>query len=116
MRMLAAFSSVLLLAGCAGGTLPGGQPVAVAAAPVAAPAVAPSPPPPPSSSGGARGGSTTARRAPVEDPDAPTPTGDPVIQARADCWMAVEHRHELRGIDQRITFVDKCVAEKTKGR
>jgi hypothetical protein len=113
--MLAAFLSVLLLAGCAGGKLAGGdQPVAVAAAPVAAPA-APNPPPP-SSSGGARGGSTTARRAPVEDPDAPTPTGDPVIQARADCWMAVEHRHELRGIDQRITFVDKCVAEKTKGR
>ena len=114
MRMLAAFFSVLLVAGCAGGKLPGEMPVAVAAAPVAAPA-APSPPPP-SSSGGARGGSTTARRAPVEDPDAPTPTGDPVIQARADCWMAVEHRHELRGIDQRITFVDKCVADKTKGR
>jgi hypothetical protein len=39
-----------------------------------------------------------------------------VIQARTDCWMAVEHRKNLRGLDQRIAYVDKCVADKTKSK
>jgi hypothetical protein len=102
--MVAAILCLLLLAGCAGGTQP--APVAAAAPAAASP---PPAPPPTASRRGAR-----APVAHIEDPDAPTPTGDPVIQARADCWMAVEHRHELRGIDQRIAFVDKCVAGKVK--
>jgi len=112
MPMVAAFLCLLLLAGCAGAKLlPGEQPAAAAPASVAA---APPPPAAPAGSGGARGGSTTAARAPVVDPDAPNPGPDPLTQARADCWMAVEHKRELRGIDQRIAFVDKCVAEETK--
>jgi len=30
-------------------------------------------------------------------------------KARAQCWMKVEHEKNLRGIDQRIAYVDKCV-------
>ncbi len=30
-------------------------------------------------------------------------------RARAQCWMKVEHEKNLRGIDQRIAYVDKCV-------
>jgi hypothetical protein len=39
-----------------------------------------------------------------------------VIQARTDCWMAVEHQKGLKGLDQRIAYVDKCVADKTKSK
>jgi hypothetical protein len=34
-----------------------------------------------------------------------------VMQARADCWVKVEHQKGLRNIDGRIAFVDKCVAD-----
>ena len=61
-------------------------------------------------SGGARGGASTAaaRGEPVEVPP------DPVMEARASCWMKVESQKALRGIDQRVAFVDKCVAEAAK--
>ena len=35
-------------------------------------------------------------------------------QVRADCWMKVERIKTARTIDQRIAFVDKCVAEQSK--
>jgi hypothetical protein len=111
----------LLLAACAGGKLPGEQPAPQAAnmapAPAAAPSVAASPPPvrTAGSGGGARGGASTAAARAEVDPDAPNPGPDPVTQVRADCWMAVEHQKALRGIDQRITYVDKCVADHLKG-
>src|SRR6476469_6417806 len=71
------------LAACAAGGFPGGGFPAPTPAPAApAPAAAS-----PSSGGGARGGATTAASRAAADPDAPNPTDDPVIQARADCWM-----------------------------
>ena len=30
-------------------------------------------------------------------------------KARAQCWMKVEHEKNLRGIDQRVGYVEKCV-------
>jgi hypothetical protein len=72
-------------------------------------------PPAAGTGGGARGGATTAAARAAPDPDAPNPSADPVTQARADCWMKVETQPALRGIDQRIGFVDKCVAEQLKG-
>jgi len=41
------------------------------------------------------------------------PEGSPPDRAqkvRAQCWMKVEHEKNLRGIDQRIGYVEKCVA------
>jgi hypothetical protein len=82
------------LAGClATGDQP--APQATAPAPAATAAAPPSPPPrtPAGSGGGPRGGATTAR---------------------TDCWMAVEHQKSVRSLDQRIAFVDKCVADQMK--
>ena len=68
---------------------------------------------------GPRGGASTAARAPApstateDNPDAPTPTGDPLTQARADCWMKTE-KLKMRDIDARAAFVDKCVNEVMK--
>ena len=115
MRPIALLLLCLGLSACAANIFPGEQPAPVAAA------AAPQPAAPArssnSSSGGRGGASTAAARAAAraaEDPDAPTPTGDPVTQARADCWMKVESQKALRGIDQRIAFVDKCVARELK--
>jgi hypothetical protein len=38
------------------------------------------------------------------------------MQARADCWMKVETQKALRGIDQRVAYVDRCVAEQIKDK
>ena len=119
MRVVSVLSCLLLcplLAGCLSDQPTG--PGAVAPAPAAAvatpPAASPSTlahsPAGPGGGGGPRGGASTAaaRGEPEEVPP------DPVIQARTDCWMAVEHAKGVQGLDQRIAYVDKCVAEKTK--
>jgi hypothetical protein len=99
------------LAGCLAN---GDQPAPQAATPAPAAAVAAAPSPaarsPAGSAGGPRGGATTAaaRGEPEEVPP------DPVIQARTDCWMAVEHQKSVRSLDQRIAYVDKCVADQMK--
>jgi hypothetical protein len=108
---IVSLSVCLALCGCAGGALPGSEGAAPPAA--AAASSTPSPPAPAAAgSGGARGGGATAaaRGEPVE------PAADPLMQARADCWMKVESQKALRGIDQRVTFVDKCVADQMKGK
>ena len=64
--------------------------------------------------GGARGGATTAAARGDGEPGEVRP--DPLTQARADCWMKVESQKDLRGIDQRIAFVDKCVADQLKSK
>jgi hypothetical protein len=35
-------------------------------------------------------------------------------KARAQCWMKVEHEKNLRGIDQRIGYVEKCVTAQVR--
>ena len=98
---VAALLLCLGLAACSGGSMFGTPPTADSGAS-------------PARTGGvgtgARGGASTAsaRGEPVEVPP------DPVTQARATCWMKVESQKQLRGIDQRIGYVDKCVAEQIK--
>jgi hypothetical protein len=102
-RRIAALLLCLPLAACAGGgTLPGEQPAPDAALLSSA------------TGGGARGGATTAAARGDSEP-ANTAT-DALTQARVDCWMMVEHKKELRGIDQRIAFIDKCVAAQVKSK
>ena len=106
---VAALLLCLPLAACA---TAGEEPAPEAAAPPASAVASPPPVRSSGSGGGARGGATTAA-ARAE----PVAVGrDPLTQARADCWMMVEHKKEVRGIDQRIAFVDKCVAGQMKGK
>jgi len=35
---------------------------------------------------------------------------DRAQKARAQCWMQVEQEKNLRGIDQRVAYVDHCVS------
>jgi hypothetical protein len=44
------------------------------------------------------------------DPPEGTPADDRTVKARAQCWAKVEHEKNLRGIDQRVGYVDRCVA------
>jgi len=107
----------LTLAACAGGTPPGEQPAIGAGNPLAAEAanaVPPSAPAPnpqtPRVNQAARGASAPVAPEPQEPPGP-----DRLTQARADCWMKVEHQKGIRDIDRRIAFVDKCVTEAMKG-
>lgn len=103
----------LILAACAGGgRLPGEQPAPGATlAPDAAAANAPAPanPPPPRVNQAARAASP-----PPQPQLQAAPEPDRLTQARADCWMKVEHQKGVRDIDRRIAFVDKCVADAMK--
>ena len=36
-------------------------------------------------------------------------------EAKVICWGKVEREKRIRNIDQRIAFVDKCVAEELRG-
>ena len=87
----------LLLAACAGGKLPGEQPASDSAY---TPSVTAAP-----------RGQTATSLDPPEGSD-----GERVQQARAACWMKVESEKNLRGIDQRIAYVEKCVNEQVKNR
>jgi len=123
MRLIALLTLCLGLAGCAEGVSFAGLPAADASASSAP--VGPVPPPhavagnpatvvhAAAGSGGARGGASTAARSAAPDPDAPSPTEDPLTQARADCWMKTE-KAKLRDVDARAAFVDKCVKETMK--
>jgi hypothetical protein len=105
------------LAACAGPTVSGEPPAADAGAANPAPAASATASQPPrraaSGGGGARGGATTASWGAAEPTEV---RPDILVQARADCWMMVEHKRELRGIDQRIAFVDRCVADQMKSK
>jgi hypothetical protein len=109
----AALLLCFFLAGCLA-TSDQPAPQATAPAPAATAAAPPSPAARGSagSGGGPRGGATTAaaRGEPEEVPP------DPVVQARTDCWMAVEHQKSVRSLDQRIAYVDKCVADQMKAK
>jgi hypothetical protein len=88
----------LSLAACAGVTLPGEQPAPASAGFTPSVTAAPS-----------------GQAASSVDP-APGSPQERMQQAKVDCWMKVEHQKGLRGIDQRIGFVDKCVAEQLKAQ
>lgn len=52
---------------------------------------------------------------------APPPAGPPapsgprdVTEAKVICWGKVEREKRLRSIDQRIAFVERCVADQMK--
>ena len=100
----------LSLTACAGGTFPGEQPAPFAGAKPAAggrtvadaPAIAPS---------------VTATQPGVAAHSVEPPPGSAAErqqQARADCWMKVEHERGLRDIDKRVAYVDRCVADELK--
>ena len=126
MRVIALLTLCVALAGCSAGgmsfSLPTGEDASASAS--SAP-VGPVPPPhavagnpatvvhAAAGGGGARGGASTAARSSAPDPDAPTPTEDPLTQARADCWMKTE-KAKLRDVDARAAFVDKCVKDTMK--
>jgi hypothetical protein len=88
---------MLLLAACAGNAVPGAQPSSNAGF---TPSVTAAP----------RGESAASL-----DP-AQGSAAERVQQARAACWMKVESEKNLRGIDQRIAYVEKCVNEQAKNR
>jgi hypothetical protein len=121
MRVIALLTLCIGLAGCAEGVSFAGLPAADASASSAP--IGPTPPPNAAAGnpatvhatggGGARGGASTAARSAAPDPDGPTPTEDPLIQARADCWMKTE-KAKLRDIDARAAFVAKCVSDAMK--
>jgi hypothetical protein len=103
----------LAAAACAGSGLTGSPP-ALEASPAAV-AADPVPSAPPARAAGTR----PAVRGPQphrDDPPPETSDADPLTQARADCWMKVENPKTKRNLDQRIAFVDKCVADTMKGK
>jgi len=124
MRVVSPLLCLLLCPFLAGCLATGDQPPAASAVPASTasgpPPAATTAPPPASptarraagAGGGARGGASTA--AAQGEPEEVPP--DPVIQARTDCWMSVEHQKGLKSIDQRIAYIDKCVADKTKAK
>ena len=102
---LATLLLCLSLAGCA----TGGQSAPEAAAPASS-VVASSPT---ARSPGSAGGAVSATARGGEPVDAGPYA---LTHARADCWMKVESQKALRSIDQRIAFIDKCVADQMKAR
>src|SRR5262245_42807509 len=95
--ILATLPAVLLLAACAGNALPGAQPA--------------------SGSGFTPSVTAAPRGEAAASLDPPQGSaGERVQQARATCWMKVESEKNLRGIDQRVAYVEKCVSEHVKNR
>jgi len=98
----------LALAACAGRTAETGGASQAAAAPAAAAAPSPAP------------GAASAPAAGPASAAAPARSGPPdvlqVQDARVECWGKVEKQRNLRSIDARIAFVDKCVADATGRR
>jgi len=80
----------LMLAACAGGKLPGGDTTSPISSFLPSSLTSPN------------------DEAAIDPPAGSAP--DRAQKARAQCWMKVEHEKHLRGIDQRIAYVDKCVA------
>jgi hypothetical protein len=89
MRVLLLLLMCVALAACAGNRMSGETPADMAAAPP--PAGAPAAPAP---------------RAPRTAQDA--------TEAKVICWGKVEREKRIKSIDQRIAFVDKCVAEQMR--
>lgn len=82
-----------------------------AAASTVAPSVPPSaqPAPPRRASQSVRGSIYTPPAQPTE------PEVDPVLAIRQHCWSSVDRQRQVRGIDARVDWVEKCIAERSKG-
>jgi hypothetical protein len=81
----------LMLAACAGGKMPGGD-----------------------STSSISSFLPSSLSAPDDQAALDPPEGSPAdrtLKARAQCWAKVEHEKNLRGIEQRVAYVDKCVAQ-----
>jgi hypothetical protein len=87
----------LSLAACAGTSRLSGDPE-----PAAMSAPAPAAPPP------------AAAAAAAPPPAAPAPRSKDVTEAKVICWGKVEREKRIRSIDQRIVYVEKCVADQMK--
>jgi hypothetical protein len=94
---LATLLMCLLLTGCAGGKLPGGEDSTSSISSYLPSAIA------------APSGQSAASLDPPEGSAA-----ERAQKARAQCWMKVEHEKNLRGIDQRIAYVEKCVTAEVR--
>jgi hypothetical protein len=114
MRIAALLPCLLLTACLSDGGPPPPTEAAAPAVPATPSAMAGAPSGRRATGGGsaAGGGASTAsaRGEPVEL------GSDPLTQARADCWMKVEHEKAMRDIDRRSAFVDKCVTDTMKGK
>ena len=88
---IATLTVCLMLAACAGGKLPGSDDTTSSISSFLPSAF-----------------STPSGQASSDPPEGSA--GDRVVKARAQCWAKVEHEKNLRGIDQRVAYVDKCVA------
>lgn len=84
---LISLGGILVLSACAGGT--GSADLSPAAPAPQQSAAAPAPPP--------------------QEPMTPE-------KAKADCWMKYESDKKIKNIDQRLTLVEKCVDETTRGQ
>ena len=95
----------LPLAACAGTTRLSGDPEPAAlSAPAPAPAHAP-----PAPAAAAATSTTPAAPGPA------TPAARDVTEAKVICWGKVEReKQRVRTIDQRIAYVEKCVADQMK--
>jgi hypothetical protein len=97
MRTLTLLWLCLVLAGCGAGTRLAGDPAPIAARTVPAPAEADDP-------------------APAAPATAPTGGARDLTEAKVICWGKVEReKQRVRNIDQRIAYVERCVAEQMKG-
>ena len=69
-------------------------------------------------------GNSSADLAPAAQPAAAQPAAAPPPpkapmtpeQAKADCWMKFEGDKKIKNIDQRLSLVEKCVDETTRGQ
>lgn len=104
------------LAACAGSNAGNSSASVAAAFPPAAPSTEPaaaaSAAPAKPRNRAAYRGSTAPAPQPADEPDHVVSAGEKVMQVRTDCWMGVDHVKVARDIDSRMTWVDKCIAEK----
>jgi hypothetical protein len=116
MQSIGAIVLAAMLAACAGSDMAGL--VRPAATPESAPAAAPAPDPAPAAPAApARGRASRSEPAPPPAPAAAQPSAKLTTeQINTECWMRADSDRRLRDIDARLAYVNRCVAERTKGR
>jgi cytoskeletal protein RodZ len=121
LRMVATLGLAAMLAACAGTDMaslvtPAAAPEPTAAAApgtAAAPAAEATSPAPPARARAAR---SDAAAHPAPATPAPAPThGLTKEEINTECWMRADTERRLRDIDARLAYVNRCVAERSKG-